>query len=157
MFKNAHFEELGRIGDKYSEMRRAHDDKRKGLIEAKGWDSPEVEEWYTKKQQMQDDFNTLFPRGIWKAYRAWRWGKTDELVMDDFLWEGEVQDFVDTLRRAGLETFVYTNSSTACMENLHGFAAAGCTLMELCTITMKENRYGEDEEVQVHGVRFKVN
>ena len=38
--------------------------------------------------------------------------------MDDFLWEKEVTDFIETLRKAGIETFVYTNQSTAVMENL---------------------------------------
>jgi len=46
--------------------------------------------------------------------------------MDDFLWEKEVADFIDALRKAGIDTFVYTNQSTAVMENLHPQRAVGC-------------------------------
>ena len=73
--------------------------------------------------------------------------------MDDFLWEKEVRDFVEALRSAGLETFVYTNQSTAVMENLHAFAAEGCTMMGLCTITRQETRWGEEEPYEVQGIR----
>ena len=48
--------------------------------------------------------------------------------MDDFLWEGEVHDFVEALREAGFSSFVYTNQRTAVMDNLHRFAAEGCRL-----------------------------
>ena len=66
-------------------------------------------------------------------------------------------DFVDTLRRAGIRTFVYTNQSTAVMENLHGFAAAGCTMDGLCRIQRNERRWGTDGPEQVMGIRFSVN
>ena len=77
--------------------------------------------------------------------------------MDDFLWDKEVRDFVEALRSAGLETFVYTNQSTAVMENLHAFAAEGCTMMGLCTITRQETRWGEEEPYEVQGIRFSLN
>jgi hypothetical protein len=77
--------------------------------------------------------------------------------MDDFLWEKEVHDFIDTLRRAGIQTFVYTNQSTAVMENLHAFAAEGCTMDGLCTITRHEDRWGDEEPTEVMGIRFSVN
>lgn len=76
--------------------------------------------------------------------------------MDDFLWEREVADFVDILRKAGFTTFVYTNQSTAVMENLHQFAAQGCRMEGLCTITRRENRWGDEEPVDVMGVRFSL-
>ena len=65
--------------------------------------------------------------------------------------------FVETLRSAGIETFVYTNQSTAVMENLHAFAAEGCTMMGLCTITRQETRWGEEEPYEVQGIRFSLN
>ena len=77
--------------------------------------------------------------------------------MDDFLWDWEVADFVDTLRRAGIDTFVYTNQSTAVMENLHAFAAEGCRLEGLCTITRRETRWGDEEPTGVQGIRFSLN
>ena len=75
-----------------------------------------------------------FEQGTCKAYRAFTQSlsrKEDELEMDDFLWDKEVKDFIDALREAGIKTFVYTNQSTAMMENLHAFAAQGCTMLGL--------------------------
>ena len=91
-----------------------------------------------------------------KAFRAWYWGTTEELEMDEFLWDREVEGFVDTLRKAGLPSFVYTNQSTAVMENIHQFVAAGCTLEGPCTLTKKSNRWGEETEEQVLGLRFRL-
>ena len=77
--------------------------------------------------------------------------------MDDFLWDKEVADFIEALRSAGIGTFVYTNQSTAVMENLHAFAAQGCTMTGLCTITRQETRWGNEEPTEVMGIRFSLN
>jgi hypothetical protein len=42
------------------------------------------------------------------------------------------------------------------MENLHAFAAEGCRLEGLCTITRHENRWGEEEPYEVQGIRFSL-
>jgi hypothetical protein len=77
--------------------------------------------------------------------------------MDDFLWEREVKDFINTLREAGITSFVYTNTSTAVMENLHAFAKEGCTMTGLCTITRQETRWGDEEPTEIQGIRFQLN
>ena len=64
---------------------------------------------------------------------------------------------MSTLREAGIATFVYTNQSTACMENLHQLAAAGCTMQGLCTITRQETRWGDEEPTEVMGIRFSLS
>ena len=66
-----------------------------------------------------------------KAYHAWRSNNendTEEFEFNDFTWETETKDFIDTLRKAGIETMIITNASTALLENLHAYAAEGCTL-----------------------------
>ena len=153
---NAHFEELRRIGDEYEERRRAHEEKKQQILEDYGWESDELKAWYEEDQAAVFPF----PQGACKAYRAWAQSlsrKEDEVEMDDFLWEKEVADFIDALRKAGIETFVYTNQSTAVMENLHQFAAAGCRMQGLCTITRHENRWGDEEPTEVMGIRFSLN
>ena len=97
-----------------------------------------------------------FPQGACKAYRAWKYCGGDELIFDDFVWEKEARDFIETLRRAGLQTLVVTNSSTALMENLHWFAAEGCRLEGLCTIAKRDFRFGVDMEEPVKGIRFSL-
>lgn len=153
---NTYFEELEKIGHDFEEKRAAHEAKKQTIIDTYGWDSPELKAWYEEKCTMK------FPisQGACKAYRAWKNSirrNEDEVEMDDFCWEREVEDFLNTLRKAGIKTFVYTNQSTAVMENLHAFAANGCTMTGLCTISRWENNYGTVQEDQIQGIRFALN
>ena len=66
------------------------------------------------------------------------------------------QEIIDTLRKAGIKTFVTTNQSTGLMEDLHSFAAEGCEMEGLCTITKKSHRWGEDTEEKTLGIRFTL-
>ena len=154
--ENAFFENLKRLGHEYEAARVERQQRKQQIIDTLGWDSPELKAWY------EEDAAAKFPfeQGACKAYRAWASSisrKEDELEMDDFLWDKEVADFVNTLRSAGIKTFVYTNQSTAVMENLHAFAAQGCTMMGLCTITRQETRWGDEEPTEVMGIRFTLN
>ena len=153
---NTYFENLKRLGHEYEAARVERQARKQQIIDTLGWESDELKAWY------EEDAAAKFPfeQGACKAYRAWASSisrKEDELEMDDFLWDKEVADFIDTLRQAGIETFVYTNQSTAVMENLHAFAAQGCTMMGLCTITRQETRWGDEEPVEIMGIRFSLN
>ena len=152
---NTYFENLKRLGHECEERRAAHESRKQHIIDTYGWESEEFKAWYAEKEAMKFPF----PEGASKAYRAWAQSicrKEDEVELDDFLWERDVADFVDTLRKAGIEGFVYTNTSTACMENLHQLAAAGCRMEGLCTITRHETRWGDEEPYEVQGVRFSL-
>ncbi len=154
--ENAYFENLKRLGHEYEAARAKRQARKQQIIDTLGWDSPELKAWY------EEDAAAKFPfeQGACKAYRAWASSisrKEDELEMDDFLWDKEVADFIGTLREAGIGTFVYTNQSTAVMENLHAFAAQGCTMTCLCTITRQESRWGDEEPCEVQGIRFSLN
>ena len=156
LINNAYFENFKRIGREYEAARVERQARKQQIIDNYGWDSAELKAWY------EEDAAAKFPyeSGACKAYRAWATSicrKETELEMDDFVWEKEVRDFLEALRSAGIETFVYTNQSTAVMENLHAFAAEGCTMLGLCTITRHETRWGEEEPYEVQGVRFGLN
>lgn len=153
---NSYFKEMKRIGYAWEEARVERKNRKQQIIDTLGWDSEELKAWY------EEDKAAAFPfsQGASKAYRAWAGSisrKEDEVEMDDFLWGKEAHDFIDTLRKAGIHTFVYTNQSTAVMENLHAFAAEGCTMDGLCTITRHEDRWGDEEPTEVMGIRFSVN
>ena len=153
---NAVFNEMKRIGHDWEERRAVHQAKKQSIIDTYGWDSEELKDWYDQKEA--DKFP--FSAGENKAYRAWATSlrrQHTEMEMDDFLFDTEVHDFIATLRRAGITGFVYTNTSTAVMENIHAFAAKGCTLVGLCTITRHEDRWGTEEPYEVQGIRFTLN
>ena len=153
---NAYIEELKRLGHEFEAARVERKNRKQQIIDTYGWESDELKAWYEEDQAAVFPF----PQGACKAYRAWAQSlsrKEDEVEMDDFLWEKEVADFIDALRKAGIETFVYTNQSTAVMENLHQLAAAGCRMQGLCTITRHENRWGDEEPTEVMGIRFSLN
>ena len=150
---NAYFEELKRNGHDWEEARAKRQARKQSIIDTYGWDSEELKAWYAEDAAAKFPFES----GVSKAYRAWAQSlsrKEDEVEMDDFLWEKEVTDFIETLRAAGIETFVYTNQSTAVMENLHQLVKAGCTMQGLCTITRRESRWGDEEPYEVMGIRF---
>ena len=154
--ENAYFLNLKRLGHEYEEARAERKARKQRIIDTLGWESEELKAWY------EEDATARFPftQGACKAYRAWASSlsrQEDELEMDDFLWEKEVHDFVEALRGAGIGSFVYTNQSTAVMENLHAFAAEGCAMTGLCTITRHENRWGDEEPAEVMGIRFSVS
>ena len=153
---NAYFEEMKTIGQAFEEKRAAHQSRKQDIIDTYGWDSEELNAWYAEKDAMRFPFE----QGACKAYRAFMDSvrrKEDELELDDFLWETEVKDFVDTLRGAGIRSFVFTNQSTAVMGNLHLLVSAGCDLLGPCKITRTENCWGDEEQTEVMGIRFKVN
>ena len=153
---NGHFAEIERMGYEHGKRREEHEAKKQGIIEEFGWDSEELKAWYAEKEAMKDPLTN----GEYKAYRAFEYslekGNRD-FELEDFLWDREVADFIGTLRRAGIEEFIYSNQSTAVMENIHGFIAEGCTLEGACTFKRTDRRWGEEEETTVLGLRFKVN
>ena len=153
---NTYFENLKRICHEWEAARAERKARKQKIVDTLGWDSDELKAWY------EEDAAAKFPfeSGVSKAYRAWAQSlsrKEDELEMDDFLWEKEVGDFVEALRSAGITSFIYTNQSTAVMENLRQLAAAGCTMEGLCTITRHETRWGDEEPTEVMGIRFNLN
>ena len=153
---NSYFLNLKRIGHEWEAARVERQARKQQIIETHGWGSEELKAWYA-----EDEAATFpFGQGACKAYRAWAGSiarQEDEVELDDYLWDREVSDFVSALREAGIKTFVYTNQSTAVMGNLHAFAAEGCTMTGLCTITRHETRWGDEEPTEVIGIRFQVN
>ena len=152
--ENAYFTELDRIACDYEQRHDAHKALKKKIIDEKGWDSEELRAWYKEEE---DAFQYPISAGACKACRAWSSSETDEVVMEDFTWDQERHDFIDTLRKAGIQTMVVTSQSTGLMEDLHGYVAEGCTMLGLCTITRKDKRWGREKEEQIMGIRFRLN
>ena len=65
--------------------------------------------------------------GEMTATRFWA-HSADTMVVNDHLWLKDIHDFVTCLREAGVDTFLFTDQSTALMETIHEFAKEGLTL-----------------------------
>lgn len=70
--------------------------------------------------------------------------------MSGFLWDKDVKDFVKTLIEAGITRFVYTNTSTAVMDNLHLLEEEGCCIRGLAV--MEKGFFDEDKK----GIEIEV-
>lgn len=126
----------------YEELKEA---KREELSDDDFW------AWYQQNKAPEYPLSS----GEYKAIHEVIWGKTDELLLEDTLWESEVHDFISTLRDMGAETIVITSESTGLMENMHLFAAEGLRLVGLCEVeTGDKNIFTKEPEVR-KGVRFE--
>lgn len=150
MKENKYFEEFELTAREWTKAHDEHKAKKDEIISTYGWDSEELKNWYNEEAQMKFPYSD----GACKAYRAWKYTEGEEVEMNDFVWEKEAKSFIDTLRKAEIQSFVLTNTSTALMENLHWFQSLGCTIEGLCTIT-KKSVFNKDE--QVMGIRIIVN
>ena len=152
--ENTYFAELEAIARDFEARHDAHKKLKQQIIDTLGWDSEELKAWYAEEE---NDFRYPISAGACKVFRAWRYSDTDEVIMDDHCWDRERHDFIDTLRKAGIQSMVVTCQSTGLMEDLHGYDAEGCAMQGLCTITKKDNRWGEETEEQIMGIRFSLN
>ena len=150
---NAVFNEMKRVGHEWGEWRAAYHAKKQSIIDTYGWTSRELRVWYEEQEAHKFPLST----GESKAYRAWAESlarQQTEMEVSDSLFESEVHDFIETLRRAGIDSFVYTSTSTAAIENFYAFDAEGYRLEGLCTITRCENCWNGEKSYDVKGIRF---
>ena len=150
---NAVFNKMRSIAHEWEAWRDAHNAKKQSIIDSYGWDSNELKAWYEERETHKFPLSA----GESKAYRAWAGSlsmKQTELEMSESLFDSEVHDFIETLRRAGIDSFVYTSTSTSVMENIHAFNGEGYRLEGLCTITRCENCWNGEKSYDVKGIRF---
>ena len=105
--ENAFFEEMKKVGHAWDDERRARLEQRREIEKTYGYCSEEYSNWIAENK----DISFPFTDGANKAYRAWAGSiesGADEFEFSDLLWDREVADFVDTLRKAGIKEFAYT-------------------------------------------------
>ena len=106
-----------------------------------------------------EDRNREYPGGAWKAYWAWRnclqYG-SEEYELGDHLWSNEVKDFVETVKAAGITSFLVTGQSTALMRNLFELSANGCEMGALCMIRRPHGFFKDEPGDEVMAIRFNV-
>ncbi|MBP3653185.1 MAG: hypothetical protein J6J78_08985 [Clostridia bacterium] len=112
---------------------------------------------------MNEFFRTFEPatRGEWDAYRAWQQtteNNTDHFEVDELPWgvglrNGEMDEMLQTLRRAGVARIAVTDRSTALMESLHALCGMGCTIIGPCTVNREPGRWGDKSRL---GLEIKI-
>ena len=156
--ENAHFEKMQRIQTAYVDYIRSLDAEKHIIIEEHGWGSPEMDAWIEARETAKNA-GAPYSTGALKALRAWRTSiekGNSEIEMDDFLWDHEVEDFLDTMRIAQIETFIYTNQSTSLMDNFHDLVQHGAKMAGLAVITREETKLGKTGLQEIRGVRFNI-
>lgn len=76
---------------------------------------------YTDKEALR----AVASRGERMAYIAWKHSYQSnyaKFVLEDFLWDEDIPDFLNALKRAHVREFVYANDSTAALDNMHAIA-----------------------------------
>lgn len=115
----------------------------------------------TMKQMLEDEKEGKLSQGASSALQMWMNGKKGfrtrstrrftAYELKNFLWDKEVKDFVKTLVKAGITRFVYTNTSTGVMGNLHLLEQEGCCIRGLAV--MEKGFFDEDKK----GIEIEVS
>ena len=100
--------------------------------------------------------------GAYKAFRVienteerlYRRIGNAEVVMEDFCWDHERQDFIESLRALGVKSMVIVNTSSRFFDDLHGYAGLGCKMVGICVIGRWEHWMQKEEDVK--GIRFEL-
>lgn len=151
------FETMKARSDEYIEKLNALKTARQIAIDTYGLDSDE----YSAACKLVSDFKekneNLYSRGQCIAYRAYdtyKSGYYNDFVVDEFFWDAsDIKDFLDTVRKAEIEIFIFTNQSTGLMKNIHDLVESGCTLLGTCKVS-SNSKY--DSSVHL-GLMFRVS
>lgn len=86
----------------------------------------------------------------------------DSFEVDNLPWPDDTKDFVATLRKAGITSFVVTDKSTRLMDGIYDLAACGCRMTGLRTVARAN--IGEydlarllPELAKGHGIEFRID
>jgi hypothetical protein len=161
--KNTFFEAMKAQAEAYAQEKAAREAVKKALIaryREASWDEEdqidaELKAWHEEEKKHPFPFSD----GACKAYRAYfnsQTNQSSDFEVSDLPWEKDYEDFVGTLRAAGIKTFVVTDKSTALMDGIHELTSRGCKLIGPAVITRKEFFFGSYQETEHRGLVFQV-
>ena len=140
---------LHQLEEFYDKLNKAEEEKDDAV--ARFGDSDEVDIYFEKCKEVRAQ--KPYSDGQLQALHLVERSNGDELVLNDFVWEDDIHDFIQTLRDGGVKEFVLANKSTSLMVDIHGFVNEGCTLSGLYKAT-KKGYFGDEEVI---GLTFKIN
>lgn len=138
----------------YWDLITTYENKKENIIETYGENSPEMNEWYKEYNKIAK--NNPLNKGQRIAYRAWNssvgFGH-EIIILDEAIWnEEDTNDFIQTLKEAGIKEFIFTNRSSVAMDSIYNFVKNGYIFAGVCDIRCKK-KYVDDV---IKGIRFKL-
>ena len=103
------------------------------------------------------EFQDPYSNGEWDAYSAVKHSESSKYVLlDNSCWDGGHADFVKTLIRFGIDSFVIVYDGIGVFTDIYEFLSVGCTLVKAITV-IKEARFTcSENDVKVRGLLFKL-
>ena len=156
---NPLFKEMEAYCEWHESREKALKSESEEVVGKYGWESEEYKAIQEKRKALKAD---PYGAGAWKAWRCVKWNENvknpDELCVRDFCWEGELADFVETLRRFGLREFVTIDQSTALMRTIHGLQDCGCEFTGTAIVDKKSLFHSVEDDPYDHqmGLRFSL-
>ena len=151
--RNTYFEKMKEEGKRWIEAKEVRKAEKLQLENKGDWDG--VKAWNEREKR---EFPFPFTRGQDRAYRAYEdtnYYGASEFMVKELPWEtGTTEDFVKTMKEAGITEFVTTDESTALMRVLHELDALGCKMVGLTTITIKD-AWSKEDKIQ-NGIRMRI-
>lgn len=151
---NKYFEDTYNAMKGYEQAKTSIKEMKEAAWLKYGYDSPEAKVW----EDREDALKCPCTAGQLDAYRAWRHtykdlGMDEILIVDDCPWEADIESFVQALRDGNVPEIILTDTSTALMRTMHALADHGCLMRSLCTMTVNDETWGQQE---IQGVSFVV-
>jgi len=88
------------------------------------------------------------------AYRVWKnYKKYGDFVCND-IYKSSAEDFIKALREAGIDSFIYTDSSSGLMEGIHILYKLGCKIIGTEVVNLGELQ--SDEIIKKRGIRISI-
>lgn len=161
--KNTFFEAMKAQAEAYAKEKAAREAVKKTLIaryrdasrEEEDQIDAEIKAWYEEEKKYPFPYSD----GACKACRAYITSQNNHasaFEVSDLPWERDYDDFVSTLRAAGIQTFVVTDNSTALMDGIHELTSRGYILIGPADITRKEDFFGSYQETKHRGLEFQL-
>lgn len=155
MEKNRFFEEMKDTAIAYNEARAIREKDREAMKEAGDWDGVKAFDEREKKEHPYPFTNgenkalVLYDRSLYTG--------ADTYEADDLPWDYELEDFVKTLRKAGISTITVTDQSTGLMDGIYGLTALGCRMKGLRTVTRADDHhFGSKDLIKKDGIEFEI-
>ena len=154
----SYFDELLKKQREHDKKRQDVRNKAEKIVETFGFDSPEYRLCREEYESLNGNPLSAGEKRACRADYMTRYRCSSEFEMEEHVWPDEVEDFIGTLKKAGVKQFVYTDTGSGMPRTVYEFVKCGCTMGDACIVTRTGLDANGDVEITEHyGIRFTVN